>query len=44
MADMLATFGETSGECALKRMKLKMENDEVGRQILKYLFIKCILS
>ncbi|KAK3088177.1 hypothetical protein FSP39_015709 [Pinctada imbricata] len=33
--DMIATLGETTGYRALKWMKEKMEQDEVGRQILQ---------
>lgn len=33
--DMVATFGETTGQFALKNIKSKMESDAVGRQILQ---------
>ena len=33
--DMIATLGETTGHFALKRIKQKMLEDPVGRQIIK---------
>eukprot|EP01112_Ceratiomyxa_fruticulosa_P000021 TRINITY_DN0_c3_g1_i2.p1 TRINITY_DN0_c3_g1~~TRINITY_DN0_c3_g1_i2.p1 ORF type:complete len:289 (+),score=40.69 TRINITY_DN0_c3_g1_i2:282-1148(+) len=34
-ADFIATLGETTGECALSRLKGLMENDHQGQQILR---------
>ena len=35
MLDMVAVFGETTGELALKQLKHKMMQDKDGRRILR---------
>ena len=35
MVDLVAVFGETSGELALKQLKHKMMQDRDGRRILR---------